>query len=207
MKRRELLKIIAVLTGSTVAGSEIFLSGCRNPSAGSISFSEETIALLDEVGETILPRTKTPGAKDAAIGKFMQLIVTDCYYPADQQIFMTGIETLQKTCKSEYGKTFTGCTAAERTELVKRFDTEAKEHSSRKMKYDAERNGKTKGTLMYKKDLMPDHWFTFVKQLTLWGFFTSKPGATEALRYVPVPGKYEGDVPYIKGDRALFPCY
>ena len=28
------------------------------------------------------------------------------------------------------------------------------------------------------------------------------PGATQALRYVAVPGKYEGCIPYKKGDRA-----
>jgi hypothetical protein len=41
-----------------------------------------------------------------------------------------------------------------------------------------------------------------MKELTLLGFFTSEVGATKALRYVAVPGKYEGCVDYKKGDRA-----
>jgi hypothetical protein len=41
-----------------------------------------------------------------------------------------------------------------------------------------------------------------VKQLTLMVFFTSKVGATEVLRYVAVPGRYDGNMPYKKGDRA-----
>ena len=41
-----------------------------------------------------------------------------------------------------------------------------------------------------------------MKQLTLMGFFTSKPGATQALRHEPVPGKYDGAFPYKKGDKA-----
>ena len=41
-----------------------------------------------------------------------------------------------------------------------------------------------------------------MKQLTLFGYFTSKEGATQALRYVAVPGKYVGDYPYKKGDKA-----
>jgi len=49
---------------------------------------------------------------------------------------------------------------------------------------------------------MPAHYFTMMKQLTLLGYFTSKPGATEALRYVPVPGRYEGCIPYTKGEKA-----
>jgi hypothetical protein len=41
-----------------------------------------------------------------------------------------------------------------------------------------------------------------LKELTLLGFFTSKPGATQALRYIAVPGKYDGNLPYKKGDKA-----
>jgi hypothetical protein len=207
MQRRELLKTIAMLTGGVVVGGEIFLSGCKNPSAGPLSFSEKTTALLDEIGETILPRTKTPGAKDAAIGIFMQTVVTDCYYPADQKIFMAGITEIEQLCEKKFGKDFIDCTASQRSELIKEIDAQATQYNSKKASYDAEKNNKTKGTANYRKDEMPNHWFTMVKQLTLIGFFTSKPGASEALRYIAVPTKYEGDVEYKKGDKAIYPCY
>ena len=87
------------------------------------------------------------------------------------------------------------------------FEAIDKPLNNKKFAYDAERNNKTKGTLQYRKDEMPNHWFTMVKQLTMLGFFTSKQGASEALRYIAVPGKYEGDVPYVKGGRAIYPCY
>jgi hypothetical protein len=41
-----------------------------------------------------------------------------------------------------------------------------------------------------------------MKQLTMLGFFTSEVGAKQALRYVPVPGRYDGCAPYKKGDKA-----
>jgi hypothetical protein len=41
-----------------------------------------------------------------------------------------------------------------------------------------------------------------MKELTLLGYFTSEPGATKALRYVAVPGRYDGCIPYKKGDKA-----
>jgi len=49
---------------------------------------------------------------------------------------------------------------------------------------------------------MPVHYFTLLRQLTMLGFFSSELGATESLRYVAIPGKYDGDLPYKKGDRA-----
>ena len=43
----------------------------------------------------------------------------------------------------------------------------------------------------------------FVKMLTtLYCFFTSQVGATKVLRYVSIPGKYDGALPYKKGDKA-----
>ena len=33
------------------------------------------------------------------------------------------------------------------------------------------------------------------KELTLLGFFTSEPGATQVLQYEPVPGAYHGCIP------------
>jgi len=41
-----------------------------------------------------------------------------------------------------------------------------------------------------------------MKELTLLGYFTSEVGATKALRYIAVPGRYDGNVPYKKGDKA-----
>jgi Gluconate 2-dehydrogenase subunit 3 len=207
MERRELLKMIALLTGGAVIGGEFFLSGCKNSFSSKIVFTKEMIALLDDIGETILPKTKTPGAKDAAIGQFMQTIVTDCYLPEEQKIFTDGMEDVKKRCDQKFGKDFIDCTAEQRTVLIKQIDEEAKLYNNKKMAYDTEKNNNTKGTLDYKKDEMPNHYFTLMKQLTLWGFFTSKVGATQALRYVPVPGRYDGDVDYKKGDRALYPCY
>ncbi len=46
------------------------------------------------------------------------------------------------------------------------------------------------------------HYFTMFKQLTIFGFFTSKVGATEVLRYVAVPGRYDGDLAYVPGTPA-----
>jgi len=53
-----------------------------------------------------------------------------------------------------------------------------------------------------KKPDEPSHYFRMMKELTLWGYFTSEVGATKALRYVAVPGRYEGCIPYKKGDKA-----
>ncbi|MEN8789840.1 MAG: gluconate 2-dehydrogenase subunit 3 family protein, partial [Flavobacteriaceae bacterium] len=47
------------------------------------------------------------------------------------------------------------------------------------------------------------HYFKDLKELTQWGYFSSKPGITEGLRYNPIPGEYKGCVPY-KGEIAWY---
>jgi len=183
MNRREALSRVALIMGGTVLGAEAFLSGCTTGATG-LKFSKDDISFLNEIAETILPATNTPGAKEAKVGEFMTVIVNDCYETKDQTTFMAGIKTLDEASKKANGKTFMQATAAQRNSLLTELDKQAAE---------------------FQKTKKPDetkHYFTMLKELTLWGFFSSEVGATKALRYIAVPGKYEGTEPYKKGDKA-----
>lgn len=197
MNRRDALARVGLLMGGAVLGADYFLTGCSPASsskeqaqAGTKSakpanvLDAKQMAYLDEVGETILPATKTPGAKAARVGSFMGVMVRDCYKPEDQAIFTTGLVQIEAASQKMNSKGFLESTPAQRTALLTALDTEQKNYS------------KTK-TLE-----QPNHYFRMVKELTLLGFFTSETGATKALRYLPVPGKYDGNVPYKKGEGA-----
>lgn len=184
MERRDLIKMIALATGGVFIGGGL-LTGCKSDAKlGGAVFSEADISFLDEVAETILPATKTPGAKAAKVGDLMKIMVNDTYTVNDQKIFHEGILKLNEACKKSTGKSFLDASAIERTELLVNLDKEAKEYQKNK------------------KESESTHYFTMIKQLTMFGFFTSKVGATEALRYVAVPGKYDGNYAYKKGDKA-----
>jgi len=185
MDRRELLKMITVLTGGAFIGGELLLTGCKNePAMGGAAFNAQDVAFLDEVADTILPPTKSPGAKEAKVGQFMTVMVNDCYTEKDQKVFHEGINKLNEASKKANGKSFLDATPEQRTTFLTALDKEAKDYQKSK-----------------KKD-EPAHYFTMMKQLTLFGYFTSKEGATQALRYKAVPGKYEGCIDYKKGDKA-----
>ena len=184
MNRREAISSVALLLGGTIIGAEAFLSGCKNKAAGEISFSPSDVSYLNEIAETILPATSTPGAKEAKVGEFMTAIVKDCYEAKDQTIFMEGMSKLDEASKKKSGKSFMDSRPEQRHDLLVDLDKEAKEYQKTKKKED------------------PNHYFRMMKELTLWGYFTSEIGATKALRYVAVPGKYEGCIPYKKGDKA-----
>jgi hypothetical protein len=208
MDRRELLKLITLATGGALIGGEMFLTGCKNdPALGGVDFTTDDLAFLDEVGETILPKTATPGAKEAQVSEFMKAIVNDCYDKEDQRTFHEGIRELNDACEKMHKTSFMKATPEQRHALLVEMDKAAKEYQKKKNEFDKEQNKKekeevAKGNTSFKKERMPSHYFTMMKQLTITGFFTSKPGSTEALRYVPVPGKYDGNFPYKKGDKA-----
>ncbi|HJS54564.1 MAG TPA: gluconate 2-dehydrogenase subunit 3 family protein [Chitinophagaceae bacterium] len=185
MDRRDLLKLVALATGGAVIGGEFFLAGCRNNEAtvAGLGFSQDDIAFLDEVAETIIPKTTTAGAKEAEVGKFMTVMVNDCYEEADQEIFREGVKKLNEACNKMHGHGFMKAEAAHRKELLTSLDKEAKEYMKNKKQED------------------PNHYFLMMKQLTLVGFFTSKAAIEQLFNYQPVPAKYDGAVPYKKGDK------
>jgi Gluconate 2-dehydrogenase subunit 3 len=209
MNRRDLLKQIALLTGGAVIGGELFLTGCKTGPKTVAEFTPTTISLLDEVAETIIPATSTPGAKAAKVGEFMKVMVTDCYTQRQQDAFMSGIVQLDKDCEKMHSKSFMECTPDQRKSFLVSLEKEAKTFNTKRDETDKVLREEFKGkndALPWKDQKefegSPSHYYTMIKQLTLTGFFTSKTGMTETLRHVPIPGKYDGEFPYAKGDKA-----
>ena len=189
MNRRDALSRVALILGGTVVGGSMFLEleGCSPADkkyGASEKFSPEDVVYLDEIAETIIPTTNTPGAKAAQVGTFMTVMINDCYTEKDQKSFKQGMQTLNDGARKKYDKNFLELTPDERKAYLNELDKEQKAY-----------------TVDMKKD-DPNHYFRMMKELTLLGYFTSEIGSTQALRYVDVPGKYEACVPYQKGDRA-----
>lgn len=209
MDRRELLKMVALLTGGAVIGGDLFLSGCKTGAKTEAGFTASNIALLDEVAETIIPAGKTPGAKAAKVGEFMKIMVNDCYTEKQQTAFTKGINDLEEACKKANSKSFMDCTPEQRHDFLVGLEKEAKAYNAKRDEEEKplkEANEQNNSTISWKDQKTfesgPSHYYSMMKQLTLLGFFTSKTGMTETLRHIPVPGRYDGNVPYVKGDKA-----
>ena len=190
-RREAILRVSALFGGAALVGQAAMLAGCaapsagrRTPSAAGALFREADIALLDEVAETILPETSTPGAKAAGVGPFIAMMVTDVYYPDDQQVFLAGLKDLQTRCLVAYGAHFQVVTAPQRQDLLETLDAE--QHLAMETRADGE----------------PTHYFRMIKELTLLGYFTSEIGYTQAMRYVETPGRFDPCVPCRPGEKA-----
>lgn len=209
MNRRELLMAVAALSGYAVMGGDAFLQPAQAATLRAKPWSAQHIHLLDEIAETIIPATDTPGAKAARVGKFMEVMVRDCYTPAQQVAFMQGLTSFSAQCVAAMGRDFVRLSPQQRHAYLLRLEKDAKEFNRAQQEQDQlrkaqmESENKDNSFQMQKSfESLPLHFYTMVKQLTLLGFFTSETGMTKTLRYVSIPGRYDGDVPYKKGERA-----
>jgi gluconate 2-dehydrogenase gamma chain len=179
--RREALRKTALLMGAAVSASALtgILQGCKATpelTYTPVFFNADQATLVSEVADIIIPRTDTPGAKDAGVPGFIDTMLKDCYAKEDQDNFLAGLASFDEEAKTAYGDSFIYCKPEQQLEFV------TKVHASALTEAKANREAKRPFILM-------------AKELTLLGFFTSEPGATQVLQYVAVPGSYKGCIP------------
>jgi hypothetical protein len=182
MQRRELIQLIAALTGCTFVGHDA-LWAAEDPQTP-LPYSDSDVDFLDDIADTILPATDTPGARDAAVGRFIARYSAACYPPEHIALLKSGMSDIDAQMQLLRGTGFRQANAAAKISLLTQMDRQAKEHARQA----AAKPGES------------PHYFTLMKQLTLFGFFTSEPGATRVVRYRPNPGKYKGCIPYVDGE-------
>lgn len=137
----------------------------------SVPVAAEQQKLLAEVAEIIIPSTDTPGAKAAGVEQFIIRVMRDCYQREEQEKFYAGLAKLDAESRTSHGKGFAELDEAKKNGMLKK----------------AAENNRA--------------FFKLMKQLTVVGYFTSEIGATKALEYLPIPGRFEGDVPMHPGQK------
>jgi drug/metabolite transporter superfamily protein YnfA len=222
--RREAIQRVTVLLGGiTLVGGSGLMSACadertpRSYAAVGDLFSADDVAFLDEVADTILPETDTPGAKAAAVGPFMALMVHDVYSLDDQQIFLDGMRQLNEECERMHGVAFMAATPQQRLQLLEQLDREQKTHMD--AREEARRRAGEDVIADEPEDVRsgdpamdpeitadtPAHYFRMMKELSLLGYFTSEIGYTQAMRYEETPGRFDPCITYTPGERIWAP--
>lgn len=115
MNRRDALKI----AGGALFASSGILAACRTGRASARVLSDEDQVLAEEIADTLLPTTAgSPGAKAAGTGAAMNLILSDCYKPADQRAFREALEHIR-------GENFLELSRADRETFVRSIGRQA----------------------------------------------------------------------------------
>jgi hypothetical protein len=134
--------------------------------------------LISILTDLILPRTDTPGAKDAHVSETLIKIVENCFDSRSQQTFINGLYDIEAYTKSTYGILFRDCKINIQNTILQKF--EKKEQINIRV------------ISKVKNKLFGLGFFSILKELTVECFFTSEMGAANALNYDYIPGKYIG---------------
>lgn len=173
MNRREAVQRLTLILGGVL--STQLAAGLRGEVinlGASVPVDAAQTKLLAEVADTIIPTTDTPGAKAAGAEQFIIRVMRDCYVWDDQEKFYAGLAKVEEESRKLHGKSFIDLDPALRHGLLEQA---ARTHRE---------------------------FFITLKQLTVGGYFSSEIGATKALEYLPVPGRFEGTVPMQPGQKA-----
>lgn len=180
MNRREAIKRTTILLGGTLSASAMMgvLNGCK--AEPSITWSPEFFtpdegSLVEAVVGRIIPLTDTPGAVEAGVPQFIDTMMAGYYQEKEKNAFRQGLKTLEEDAMAAHGKSFVKLTDEEKDALLTKLDQAAYADGG---------------------DKDGPGFFRMAKELTVLGFCTSEAGATEFLKYEPVPGDYKGCIPY-----------
>jgi hypothetical protein len=187
MNRREALSAAGLLVGGTVLGTGSILQRC-NPAKKETIFGildKNQLSIVEDLAEAILPKTAaSPGAKDVEIGKYINSIVSDCSDEATQSTVVNGIKKLDELSQSKYEKNFGKLTSKDKNEVLLALEEESKNYNK-----NIELGGQP-------------HYYTIMKGLTISGYRSSELVGTTVFRNVPIPGRYEGCLPYEQGEKS-----
>ncbi|MFC3562341.1 gluconate 2-dehydrogenase subunit 3 family protein [Pedobacter jamesrossensis] len=191
MHRREALKNVAFLLGGAISASTmgVLFESFTLPEneKNFVSFSLQDEKIFAEFADIIVPTTKSSaGAKAAGLGKFIPMMMQDCYPKEMQTSFAKGFKDLQAKSMADFKKSFVTLTVPERTKLM--VDLRAMSLAQKESK--SEEN----------KDLV--YFFITARDLTLLGYYSSEIGCTKAREYVLIPGRYDGNAPLKPGQKS-----
>lgn len=176
--RREFLERIGLVTGGLVSISLLAACGekAEQAAAGERSdlqaMNAAQFAFVGAVAEAILPRTDTPGARDAGVPEIIDELAANWMKVSERDVFLAGIDALQTETVAVHGDRFENLDPDTQGTALDGF---------------APYLGVT-------DENDRPHPFAALRELVIFGYYTSEAGATEELTYDPVPGPWQGCV-------------
>lgn len=181
VSRREALRRLSVLLGGALSASSLdaVLSGLRADPVQAAwtprALSPDQADLLAVLVERVIPATDTPGAREAGVHAFIDRLLDEWVEPEERRRFLDGLDGVDGMMREAEGVGFREARRERQLALLDRLDREA--------------------VRARREEADPLPFFATLKEWTLVGYYTSETGATEELRWMAVPGRWDADVP------------
>ncbi len=193
MDRRQLLAHIAAAataalwSGDTLATQMAKAVAARDathppdarPTRPMTALQRVTLAALTDL---IIPTTDTPGAVEAGVPAFVDAMFMHWMNDGERVQFAQGLDALDSDAQARYAKSFAQCDSAQKTATFAATSAATKGYQPTGF-----------GLAARIADPLSPFFFK-ARDLTTLGYFTSEQGITKELAYVPVPGRFDGDI-------------
>ena len=174
MDRRKAIGGILGLTGIGIVSFTGFKYFYGNLKSGRGQLQNH-LNLISELVDVIIPKTETPGAKEAEVQNYIIDYMESCSSNKEYNNFFSGLNNLQEICLNKFNTNFEACTLEQKTEVLENLDSN-NDPNSLMSKINSKLRGRS--------------FLNILKSLTIEGYCTSELGATKLLAYVPVPVNY-----------------
>ena len=184
LTRREAIRRAVLLVGGVASAAQItaieHVFAADAADSTPTFLSDDHLAMLARIADLIIPETDTPGAVSAGVPGFIDRMLAEWASTETQRQFVAGFDDIERRAVDAGMQSFIGASAERQFELLVQLDREAF------------------------ADASTDAFFRRMKKLVLFSYFSSEPGATQALRYDRVPGRYDPCMSLEEDGRAWF---
>jgi glucoside 3-dehydrogenase (cytochrome c) hitch-hiker subunit len=161
---------LGLMPGFAETAWSAIAAGGNRPAPRALNADQtQMIALIAEV---ILPRSDTPGATDVGVPAWIDLVVADYFSDARRAAFLADLGAIDQLALSTSGARLIGLKNHDLMKVMSSLDAAT-------------------GS----KDLTPaQRGYVQLKELVIYGYFTSMPVQQDLLKVVVVPGRFDADV-------------
>lgn len=146
---------------------------------------------LEAAIDRILPRTATPGALDAGVLDFVEFVLAEAASETERERFREGLARLQSEAEVLGARSFAELANEDRDPILRAFEEE-------------ELAGTAGVPNVFGGTTTDKPFFSFLKELTVVGFFTSKIGAMQVYQMQMWPGRFDGCVALAPGRKPQY---
>ena len=179
MNRREVLRLlggVAALPMLTPLSPESLWQVGRSAHARLAARAGRTLdprqlEAVTRIAELILPETDTPGATSVKVPEFIDLILTEWSSAAERDQFLAGLADLDVRSRRTYGGVFLDLRTPDQEAVLRTLDGVIGADGSAEQAFDT------------------------LKQLTIYGYFTSEVVMKDVTREPVIPGRFNGCIP------------
>lgn len=175
MERRDLLRALGAATALSLlpVPHDAAETWARVVSGLRVSdgLTDAQLAVVGSIADLILPRTDTPSATDVKVPAFVNVMVSENYSDVERTAFVEGLDAVDAHVKA-HGGAFVD--ADGRSSAIESIEALTDRRSE------------------------PARTYWRLKELVIYGYFTSEPVMKNVLKVEVMPGKFDGAAPMPK---------